>query len=269
MLIFSAIQDDFDDEEEYEFKKSEWEPTSAFGKFVKKALKVLKKVPKIIFISLIILVWVVIFAILAARSNNDIVETPILSDSARQLYDRNPSEFTSYFIHTKEFMNKDGTIQLIDSVYAEDAHELEVGIRIKGYNGQTLYCHIRDEDGKIMKQVFRRTRERNWYLTDSIKFQYVFERISFSDVYIDVSKNIINRVSADMYEDASLFESQLADYSAYVNNDSNVQATGKLYFEIFESPESQTPLFSCVVYDSETPLEEFEYELPDQDYLKG
>ncbi len=263
--------DDFQDEEKQVFVKNEWQPKSPFGRFIKKLLKVLKKLPKILFILLMVLVWVFIFGTMILRKNDKIVETPILSDKAREIYTQNPDDFPVYIVHTKEFMNEDGDIQLIDSVYAEKANEFEVGLRIKGRVGETLYCRIRDAEGNIMGEVFRRTRERDIKITDSISFQYVFERISFSDVYIDVSKNIINRDwHTDYSAEFSQFDEDLDDYSAYVDKDTSSlgeNATGNLFFEVFETKESTTPIFSCIIYNSETPLEEIEYEVPSDSYL--
>lgn len=267
------FDDDFQDEEQQVFVKNEWQPKSPFGRFIKKLLKILKKAPKYIFFALIALVWIVIFAVIALRSNDDIVETPLLSEKARSQYTASPESFEVYEVHTADFMNSDGTIQLITTVYAEDAHELEVGLRIKGRIGETLYCRIRDEDGNIMKEVFRRRRERNFKISDSIKFEYVFERISFGDVYIDVSKNIINRdFSVDISGELSRFESDIEDHSAYID-ESGGQADGEksenaLYFEIFESEESTKPIFTCLIYSDDTPLELIDYEIADDKYLK-
>lgn len=267
------FEDDFEDEEQQVFTKNEWQPKSPFGKFMKKFLKVLKKLPKYLFFALIAIVWIAIFAVIALRSNDSIVKTPILSDAARSLYTSSPEDFDVYEVHTANFMNSDGTIQLIKSVYAEDAHELEVGLRIKGRIGETLYCRIRDENGNIKSEVFRRTRERNYRLSDSIKFEYVFERISFGDVYIDVSKNIINRdFSVDISEELSRFESDIGDYSSYID-ESGSENDGKksentLYFEIFESEESTNPIFSCIIYNNDTPLEQIDYEIADDKYLQ-
>ena len=128
------MDDDFDEEQQV-FEKSEWQPKSPFGRFMKKLLKILKKLPKYIFFVIVTLVWVVIFATIALRSNDGIVKTPILSDKARTGYSETPDRFDVYEIHTSEYMNNDGTIQLIKNVYADNAHELEVGLRIKGHVG--------------------------------------------------------------------------------------------------------------------------------------
>ncbi len=267
------FEDDFEDEEQQAFVKNEWQPKSPFGKFMKKFLKVLKKLPKYLFFTLIAVVWILIFAVMAMRSNDGIVKTPLLSDEARLLYTSAPEDFDVYEIHTADFMNSDGTIQLFKSVYAEDAHELEGGLRIKGQIGETLYCRIKDDKGNIKNEVFRRTRERNYKLSDSVKFEYVFERISFGDVYIDVSRNIINRDnSVDISEELSRFESDVEDYSAYIDQSSGEidgkEPKGVLYFEIYESPESAAPIFSCIIYDDDTPLELIDFRIADEKYLQ-
>ena len=109
------MDDDFDEEQQV-FEKSEWQPKSPFGRFMKKLLKILKKLPKYIFFVIVTLVWVVIFATIALRSNDGIVKTPILSDKARTGYSETPDRFDVYEIHTSEYMNNDGTIQLIKNV---------------------------------------------------------------------------------------------------------------------------------------------------------
>ncbi len=264
--------DDFDEERQV-FTKNEWQPKSPFGKFMKKLLKVLKKLPKYLFFAIVILVWVVVFVTIAMRSNDKLVKTAILSDSARETYLPHRNCFDVYEVHTKEYMNRDGSIQLINNVYAEAAHELEVGLRIKGHLGETLYCRIRDDNGKICNEVYRRTKERNIRLTDNIKYEYVFERISFGDVYIDLSENIINRpYSEDLSAAFSQFESDIEDYSAYINqsedDSSKEQAKNRMYLEIFASESSDTPIFSCIIYDDDTPVKLIDFELADDKYTK-
>ena len=263
--------DDFDEERQV-FTKNEWQPKSPFGRFAKKLLKILKKLPKYIFFTLVALVWIVIFATMALRSNDKLAKTAILSDSARELYASAPEDFEVYEIHTKEFMNRDGTIQLINSVYADSAHELEVGLRISGHLGERLYCRIRDDNGHIYGEKFRRTKERNIKLTDRIKYEYVFERISFGDVYIDLSANIINRTeSIDISAEFSKFESEIDDYSGYIETSKDEptkeQEKNRLYFEIFASEDSDTPLFTCVIYDDGTPLELIDFKIADEKYI--
>lgn len=265
------MDDDFDEEQQV-FEKSEWQPKSPFGRFMKKLLKILKKLPKYIFFVIVTLVWVVIFATIALRSNDGIVKTPILSDKARTGYSETPDRFDVYEIHTSEYMNNDGTIQLIKNVYADNAHELEVGLRIKGHVGETLYCTLEDDNGNKFDVVYRVKRERDVTLTDSIRYQYVFERISFGNVYIDVSKNIINRdYSVDISGEFSKFESDIEDYSAYIDHSKDEfeqsLVKNKLYFKVYASEKSETPLFSCVIYDDDTPLEQFAFRLPDDEYI--
>lgn len=266
------MDDDFDEEQQV-FEKNEWQPKSPFGHFMKKLLKILKKLPKYVFFVIVALVWVVIFATIAMRSNDGIVKTPILSDKARAAYSETPDSFDVYEIHTSEFMNNDGTIQLIKNIYADNAHELEVGLRIKGYVGETLYYTLEDENGNTFDVVYRVKRERDIILTDSIKYQYVFERISFGNVYIDVSENIINRdYSVDMSDEFSKFESDIEDYSAYIDQSKEEfgqsPVKNKLYFKVYASEKGETPLFSCVIYDDDTPLEQFGFCLPDDEYIR-
>ena len=145
--------------------------------------------------------------------------------------------------------------------------------RSKGHVGETLYCTLEDDNGNKFDVVYRVKRERDVTLTDSIRYQYVFERISFGNVYIDVSKNIINRdYSVDISGEFSKFESDIEDYSAYIDQSKDEfeqsLVKNKLYFKVYASEKSETPLFSCVIYDDDTPLEQFAFRLPDDEYIR-
>lgn len=97
-----------------------------------------KKIFKIIFVSILVAVWAFILLTIYLRSDDDILETPILSDEARAVYNADKDNFIMYRIYTQEFMTGDGSLQLSTAVYAESAHEFEIGVRIAWT--QLRYC---------------------------------------------------------------------------------------------------------------------------------
>lgn len=101
-------------------------------------VKIIKRVFKIVFISLMAAVWIVILAIIILRSNHEILETPILSDGAREIYSSDKAGFVMYRVYSQDFMTTDGSLQLANGVYAESAHEFEIGVRIAWT--QLRYC---------------------------------------------------------------------------------------------------------------------------------
>lgn len=128
-----------------EFEKSQYHDTTGFDYDdlpekppSSKPVRIIKRVFKIFFISLLVAMWGVIFTVIILRSNHDILDTPILSDNARQIYKADKDNFIIYRVYPSEFMTADGSLQLDMAVYAEKAGEFEIGVRIAWT--QLRYC---------------------------------------------------------------------------------------------------------------------------------
>ena len=80
---------------------------------------------------MLVAMWGVIFTVIILRSNHDILDTPILSDNARQIYKADKDNFIIYRVYPSEFMTADGSLQLDMAVYAEKAGEFEIGVWIE------------------------------------------------------------------------------------------------------------------------------------------
>ena len=256
----------------------------------KKATVIIKKVFKYTFITIVTLVWVFILLSIFLRRDDAILKTPILSANARKIYTENKNDFPIYEVHTKEHMNYDGSFQLETNVYAEKAGELEIGLRIAWTqlryceecgrlytteqldsqkaedkkNGVPTSCEAKghhivrapesdrkvvwaltDSDGNVYEELNRESRMKNLNF-GFFKIRYEYVRICFGKVYINVSENIINTAGNEEVTD-----------------------TGKgtlYYFRIYDEVTGDT-LFSTCLYDNQTYIEEFKYELPDKDYI--
>lgn len=255
-----------------------------------KVTKIIKKVLKYTFIAIVTAVWVFILLSIFLRRDDAILETPILSESARTIFGEDKKGFTTYEVHTKEHMNYDGTFQLAENVYAEKANELEVGLRIAWT--QLRYCEecgrlytteqldsqkaddkpdkgilasceakghhvvrapeadrgivwtLTDSDGNVYEKVNEKGKTKNLNF-GFFKIRYEYIRICFGKVYLDIENNIINTVDKEVTD----------------------KGKGTLYyFRIYDEVTGDT-LFSTCLYDNQTYIEEFEYELPDKDYI--
>ena len=236
-----------------------------------KASKVIKRVFKIIFLSITAIVWIAIIASIIIRGNDRIVKTPILSDAARGIYSADTADFPVYEVHTREFMNGDATIQLITGVYAEKANELEIGLRVKNGSEVFKFCRIVDEDGNVYAETSRFRRTRNISLGSAFTVSYSYERISFGGLKFDLSRNIVNRdyTSTDISAEISKYNEDIEDVSAYLDASEAEEASNKheYYLEIYNSETAEEPLFRCVIYDDDTLIQLIDYELPDEKYL--
>ena len=157
----------------------------------KKAIK-RKKIRRIIFYGLVFIIYLIVFIRFARSCDADLINNVYLSSEARQAY-RSGAELTVYRVNTKEFMNYDGTLQLKNVVYAESANEMEIGVKYREKDGTpenefTLSYSLDDNLGNRYEICGRVSKKKNGY---------VYERISFKRVKIDLEYNYLNRSSED------------------------------------------------------------------------
>ncbi|MEG2004239.1 MAG: hypothetical protein RR057_06525, partial [Clostridia bacterium] len=217
-------------------------------------------------------VFIITIASIIVRSDDKIIKTTILSNEAQSIFRLDENDFPLYNVYTKIYMNNDATIQLKNNVYAPKANELELGLRFSaklfedGVNAEPYYVLV-DSNGNEYPLVNRERRVKNIVLSDIIKFQYIFERISFGSLYFDTSLNIINRgtESVDISAEAESLDSALDNLSDYISQPSedDEKAGTSYYLKIYASKESTKPLFVTTIYNNNTPISDTVYKLPE------
>lgn len=259
-----------------------------------KASKIIKRTFKWLFFGIVVFVWILTLASIILRSDNKLVDTPVLSAQARAEYTLNKDEFSLWRVFTQKYMDYSGTVQLKKNVYCATANELEIGVRVSakltdGNVNEKLFYVLKDSKGNQYPVVNRTGNTKDIQLGGIVQFQYIFERISFGDIYLSLDDNIINREeSINISEIAQSLENDLSspfDVSGPEDNFDTLLSAGTSYtLEIyryvqykgngesgFETDENGNKverklIFSTVVYDNNTNIKEIEFEMPSSKY---
>ncbi len=88
-----------------------------------------KKIRRIIFYSIIIIVYLILFALMFTNCEPDIYEEYVFSKEAQEIYNSNPNDFKVYEIFPATWMSFDGGIQVKGVAYTPNTNELELGIK--------------------------------------------------------------------------------------------------------------------------------------------
>ena len=104
-----------------EEKKLEKERSSKVG-------WIIKQIFRYTFWGICALVWGIIFYRIFSSTNARLVKQMYFSDDAVVIAQKLGDEFTVYSVQTASTMNEDGTVKVINNLYAEDAKEFEIGL---------------------------------------------------------------------------------------------------------------------------------------------
>lgn len=148
---------------------------------------IIKQTFKFTFWGICALVWGLLFFRILTSTNARMINKMYFSDDAVALEQKIGDEFLVYTVQTASTMNEDGTVQIFNNLYAENAKEFEVGIRyrMKKFTGE--------KDTSLpftVKLVDKNGKEHEIYNVEfTTKNDYGFARISFGDVDIDKETN--------------------------------------------------------------------------------
>lgn len=205
-------QGNFFPEEE---KQAEKENSSKFGWLI-------KQIFKYTFWSVCALVWVLIFYRIFSSTNAKLIKKMYFSHDAVVIAEKLGEEFTVYSVQTASTMNIDGTVQILNNLYAEDAKEFEIGLRyrMKRFTGK--------KDTEVPFTVELVDGKGNKYPISNVEFttknDYGFARISFSDVVIDKTTNQYYFADGDFSHD----EPDINNENGFVLNTNHV-----LYLKVY------------------------------------
>lgn len=164
------------------------------------------------------------------------VEETVLSEQARETYRADPKDFPMYGIDTTN-INTNGTLLLRRIVYADKVNELEFGVRyvqdklIEGGVKEPLRFVLRDSKGNEYTLVNRESFTR---------FTYVYERVCFSGVDINVLEN-------KYFAPAESEESKVPSFDLTTSEDE------------FETELKKGTVYKVQVYYGDSLIQEFEF----------
>lgn len=148
---------------------------------------IIKQIFRYTFWGICALVWGIIFYRIFSSTNARLVKQMYFSDDAVVIAQKLGDEFTVYSVQTASTMNEDGTVQVVNNLYAEDAKEFEIGLRyrMKHFTGKKdTYLPF------TLKLVDKSGNEYEICNTEfTTKNDYGFARISFANVVIDKTTN--------------------------------------------------------------------------------
>ncbi|MBQ3082285.1 MAG: hypothetical protein IJC49_07510 [Clostridia bacterium] len=161
----------FPDEEEKELPRSK---------------KIRKRIIRYILYGLVLFVYLVAFWVIFTNCEPSTYEEYVFSPEAREIYEKNPEEFMVYEIFPPVFMNFDGSVQLSGVAYAENAKELEIGIKynknlITNENGDKPLFSLVDTDGNVYEVC---------NTVEDDKGRYHYYRLSFKGANLDLDGNV-------------------------------------------------------------------------------
>lgn len=221
-----------------EEKKIEKENSSKFG-------WIMKQVFKYTFWGICALVWGIIFYRIFTSTNAKLVKKMYFSDDAVVIAQKLGDDFTVYSVQTASTMNEDGTIQIINNLYAEDAKEFEIGLRYR------MNKFTGEKDTSLPFTVKLVDKSGKEYEICNVEFttknDYGFARISFADVDIDKTTNQYYFADGDFSHDEP-------DVNA--ENGQVLNTKTSLYLKVYYNEEE---VASLQVYHDFVILEETEY----------
>ncbi len=150
-----------------------------------KTYRVVKGIFKWTMYGISFLLYALIFVLIFINRDSKILEKNYMAD-LDQLNEVDVEAIEMYELHTKVFMNEDGSIQVYDVNYAEDYGMLEIGVKFNakkhtnGDRGNCLNYTLTDSDGKTYELVNSVFDEGG---------RYGFARICFSSLKIDLNSN--------------------------------------------------------------------------------
>ncbi len=161
-------------------RQEEKERSSKFGWTI-------KQIFRYTFWGVCALVWGIILFRIFTSTDARLFKQMYFSDDAAVIAQKLDDDFTVYALQTASTMNEDGTIQVRNNFYAEDAKEFEVGIRyrMKHFTGK--------KDTELPFTVVLKDNKGNEYDVCNVEFttknDYGFARVSFQGVEIDKTTN--------------------------------------------------------------------------------
>ena len=162
-----------------------------------------KKALRYTFFGIVILVYIVAFAVLFTNCDASLYNEYYFSESARAIYNKDPDNFEVYNVFPQTFMNYDGSVQLDGVIYTPTANELEFGIKYNrnliGEDGAKPTFKLVDTNGNEYGICFIKSEEKG---------RYVYNRVSFENVRIELNDNVyINpNISADVEGEGSEYD---------------------------------------------------------------
>lgn len=206
---------------------------------------IIKQIFRYTFWGICALVWGIIFYRIFSSTNAKLVKEMYFSDDAVVIAQKLGDDFDVYSVQTASTMNEDGTVQVINNLYAEDAKEFEIGLRYRmkrftGEKDKSLPFTIKliDKSGKEYEVCNTEFTTKN---------DYGFARISFAGVDIDKTTNQYYFADGDFSHD-----------TPDINQDNGqvLNTNYALYLKVYYGEECVAEL---QVYHDFVILEEIEY----------
>ncbi len=152
-----------------------------------KAGWIIKQIFRYTFWGICALVWGIILFRIFTSTDARLLKEMYFSDDAVIIAQKLGDDFTVYSVQTASTMNEDGTIQIRNNYYAEDAKEFEIGLRyrMKRFTGEKdkslpFTVKLTDKNGKEYQVCNVEFTSKN---------DYGFARVSFGGVEIDKTTN--------------------------------------------------------------------------------
>ncbi len=137
-----------------------------------------KKIRRWILYSIIIIVYLISFAVLFTNCEPDMYESYVFSDAAQDIYKQTPEDFKVYEIFPQSWMTYDGGVQVKGVAFTSNTNEMELGIKFnKRYvdeNGEQPIFELHYIYGELNKtfNVVNTIEEK--------KGRYYYKRLSFA-----------------------------------------------------------------------------------------
>ena len=150
-----------------------------------KIYRTVKRIFKWTMYGISLLIYIILFVVLIANKDSGILEKNYFTD-IEEYKDVDKDEMSLYNIHTRIFMNDDGSLQLHDIDYSDKYCLLEIGVKFNakkvtdGEYGDSLNFELKDEKGNIYP-VINIVTDKNG--------RYGFYRVCFSGIDIDINSN--------------------------------------------------------------------------------
>jgi hypothetical protein len=194
-------------------------------------------------------VYIICFARIFSSCDASLLDDVTFSEKAVELYKKDPDNFKTYKINTKDFMEYYGTITISEVVYAETAGEIEIGIK---YNKKITDLEKNNvsgefEDFPLIYRLYDQ-KGKKFFVCNRIntsKGSYKFERVCFSGVQIDFAENYLN-----------VSEALVSGEDIYFETDETSKGQ-KYTLEIFNPILEKSDKF--VIYDNNTSYKEIKY----------
>ena len=206
-----------------------------------------KKIRRIIFYGLVFIIYLIVFIRFARSCDADLINNVYLSDEARDMFKSDSDGFVLYRVNTKEFMNYDGTLQLKNVVYSETAKEMEIGVK---------YREKADTPEDVFSLVYTLgdnldTKYEICSRVSKKKNGYVYERISFKRVELDLQYNYLNRSSEDEAYDGYSEEKSERNRIIYLTVSDSFSGTSEDPITVYDNSTSYEKIKKVKLSDPE------------------